>query len=78
MTARRPTTRPAITPSATVTNATSRGAYAGLELKPYAGRPRAMDAQRHPTRIGNRLHYRDGMVTDLAGNPIQPAGAFRC
>lgn len=55
MTAHNPTTRPAITPSATATNATSRGTYAGLELKPYAGRPGAMNAFKLPSRIGIHL-----------------------
>ena len=30
----------------------------------------AQDALAHPSRIGDRLHYRDGRVTDLRGNPI--------
>lgn len=25
----------------------------------------------HPSRRGNRLYYRDGRVTDLAGNPLE-------
>lgn len=33
-------------------------------------RPGAGDALRLPSRRGDRLHYRDGRVTDLAGNPI--------
>ena len=33
-------------------------------------RPHAHDAQRYPTRIGNRLHYRDGTVTDMDGNTV--------
>ena len=46
------------------------------DLAPPADRPHAHDAQRYPSRLGNRLHYRDGMVTDLAGNPIHaPTGA---
>ena len=24
----------------------------------------------HPSRVGNRLHYPDGRITDLAGTPI--------
>ena len=28
------------------------------------------DHLQHPSRIGNRRYYRDGRVTDLAGNPI--------
>lgn len=55
MTARKLTSRAVVTPSVTVTNATSRGAYSGAELKPYQGRPGAMDAFRLPSRIGSRL-----------------------
>ena len=33
-------------------------------------RPGAQDALAHPSRIGDRLHYRDGRVTDLKGTPI--------
>lgn len=36
--------------------------YQGTELEPYAGRPGAMDACALPSRMGNRLHYRDGRV----------------
>lgn len=36
------------------------GSYQGLELKPYAGRPGAMDAFDLPSRMGNRLVFRDG------------------
>ncbi len=55
MTARKLTSRAVVTPSVTVTNATSRGAYSGAELKPYQGRHGAMDAFRLPSRIGSRL-----------------------
>lgn len=40
----------------------SEGNYQGTELEPYAGRPGAMDACALPSRMGNRLHYRDGRV----------------
>lgn len=33
-------------------------------------RPGSMDAFAFPSRMGNTLHWRDGRVTDLAGNPI--------
>lgn len=39
-------------------------------------RPGAGAAAGVPSRMGNRLHHRDGRVTDLAGNPITaPEGA---
>lgn len=30
-----------------------------------------MEHLQHPSRRGNRLYYRDGRVTDMAGNPIE-------
>lgn len=36
--------------------------YQGTELEPYTGRPGAMDACDMPSRMGDRLHYRDGRV----------------
>lgn len=45
--------------------------YDGAELKPYAARPGANDALRWPSRTGNRLHYLDGRITDMAGNPLK-------
>jgi hypothetical protein len=36
----------------------------------HSARPGAMDAFSFPSRFGNLLHYRDGRVTDLAGNPV--------
>ena len=41
------------------------------DLAPPAERPHAQDAQRFPSRVGNRLHYRDGTVTDMAGKAIK-------
>ena len=38
------------------------GAYDGAELRPYEGRPGAMDAFALPSRMGSRLHYRSGAV----------------
>lgn len=43
--------------------------YQGAELTSSA-RPGSMDALAHPSRFGNTLHFRDGRITDLAGNPI--------
>jgi hypothetical protein len=34
--------------------------YDGKEMQPYQGRPGANDALELPSRMGNRLHYRDG------------------
>ena len=38
--------------------------YTGAELRPYTGRPGAMDAFGKPSRVGHRLHYRDGTVVE--------------
>jgi hypothetical protein len=40
------------------------------DLAPPPRRPGADDALQQPSRIGNRLHYRDGRVTNLAGMPV--------
>lgn len=50
----------------------SKGKYTGAELRDPAIRPGADDARGLPSRVGDRLHYRGGRVTDLAGNPIEP------
>ena len=42
--------------------------YNGAELKPYAARPGTEQVHALPSRIGNRLCYPDGRVTDMAGN----------
>lgn len=49
---------------------TKPGKYDGKELAAAPARPCATDTREFPTRISNRLHYRDGRITDLAGNPI--------
>ena len=41
---------------------TTRGLYDGVELRPYDGRPGAMDAFALPSRMGSRLHYRSGAI----------------
>lgn len=41
---------------------TTKGLYTGAELRPYEGRPGAMDAFALPSRMGSRLHYRNGWV----------------
>lgn len=41
------------------------GTYDGAELKPFTGRAGAMDAFTFPSRMGSKLHYRDGRVTEI-------------
>lgn len=45
------------------------GTYNGAELSRAPARA-ARDTREIPTRIGARLHYRDGRVTDLDGHPV--------
>jgi hypothetical protein len=44
---------------------TPEGVYDGAELKPFAGRPGAMDAQVLPSRMGDRRYWRDGRVETI-------------
>lgn len=50
---------------------TSGSAYSCPELT-VCHRPGALDSQALPSRMGQRLHHRDGRITDLNGNPIAP------
>lgn len=52
-----------------ISNASSTAPYTGTELRTHI-RPGAEDALALPSRMSDRLHYRDGRVTDLQGNPI--------
>ena len=59
----KPTTPSVAGPRTTVAATVQSGShYDGRELRPYAGRPGATDALALPSRIGKRLHYRDGRV----------------
>lgn len=51
----------------------TRGLYTGAELRPFDARPGAMDAFALPSRMGSRLHYRDGRV-ERAGDARQAVG----
>lgn len=57
----------------TFANTNTERNYAGHELKPYIGRPNAEQAQTLPSRVGSRLHYRDGLVTNLTGTVLSPS-----
>ena len=39
--------------------------YSCPELRPFDGRPGSMDAFACPSRVGSRLHYRDGRVVEI-------------
>lgn len=47
-------------------NSPPREVYSGSEMRAYTGRPGSMDAFNYPSRIGDRLHHRDGSVTPLS------------
>lgn len=53
-------------------NATTQATYNGAEVCMPALRAGADDALQVPSRVGDRLHFRDGRVTDLHGQPVQP------
>lgn len=48
-----------------IRNSNSTGSYEGKELAPFSGREGANDAIALPSRMGSRLHYRDGRVERL-------------
>jgi hypothetical protein len=55
--------KPTKATSRMLVNAGSRQAYDGAELRPYNGRPGAMDAYKLPSLQGDRrVHYRTGEV----------------
>jgi len=43
-----------------INNMTTGGVYDGADLRPFDGRPGALDALEMPSRMGKRLIYRDG------------------
>jgi len=53
-----------------ISNSSAKGHYKGEEVCMPALRTGADDALAVPSRINDRLYYRDGRVTDLQGQPI--------
>lgn len=51
--------------------------FTAMYIDPPPLRPHAEDALRCPSRYGDRLHHRDGKVTDLAGQPIKTPKATK-
>jgi len=47
-------------PIAKPINVQERGTYDGKELRPYEGRPNAMDAFKLPSVMGSKRMWRDG------------------
>jgi hypothetical protein len=53
-----------------LTRSPVRSVASAADLAPAAPRAGSEGALELPSRIGGRLFYRNGRVTDLAGNPI--------
>lgn len=53
-----------------LTRSPVRSLASAADLAPPALRPGSEDFLTCPSRIGQRLHHRDGRVTDLQGNPF--------
>ena len=61
---------------ALLTRSPIRSIASAADLAPPALRPGSEDFLTCPSRIGQRLHHRDGRVTDLQGNPIKNLGGI--
>jgi len=61
---------PGIGDARLLTQSPTRGKASAADLAPQAPRPGSLHGLECPSRIGHRLHYRDGRVTDLHGNPL--------
>jgi hypothetical protein len=59
-------TEPSVPTVATPRTASpSASVYQGAELRPYTGRAGALDSFAHPSRMGDRLHHRNGSLTPV-------------
>ena len=65
--------KPAKAAPVTFCNSAKKDHYLGEDLTQAPVRPSADDSLRLPSRMGQRLHYRGGLVTCMAGTPIAPA-----
>ncbi len=72
MTARKKQALPHVAPIVgKVCNSTTKGRYeTAKHSAAQVTRPGADSGLAHPTRNGDRLHYRDGRMTTLCGKPI--------
>jgi hypothetical protein len=53
-----------------LTTSPARNKASPADLAPPAGRPQQDANLAHPSRVGNRLHWRDGRITDLNGTVL--------
>ena len=65
--------KPAKAAPMTFCNSFTKKHYLGEDLTLAPVRPSADDSLSLPSRMGQRLHYRGGLVTCMAGTPIAPA-----
>ncbi len=68
--------KPAKAAPVTFCNSATSDHYLGEDLTQAPVRPSADDSLRLPSRMGQRLHYRGGQVTCMAGTPIAPAQQY--
>lgn len=66
---------PEVQPAAWIPAATGGRAHPSSDAdnRPAPMRPGSEQAMGLPSRIGDRLHYRSGLITDMAGAVLQPA-----
>jgi len=68
--------KPAKAAPVTFCNSATSDHYLGEDLTQSPVRPAADDSLSLPSRMGQRLHYRGGLVTCMAGTPIAPAQQY--
>lgn len=59
--------------ASTLTSGKPRRSASRADLAPQPLRRGADIAVHAPSRVGDRLHYRDGSITDMQGHPIAQA-----
>ena len=63
---------PGAGPVELLTRSPARSLASAADLAPPPQRPGQDTNLTHPSRFGDQLHYRSGLVTDLAGKPTTP------
>lgn len=63
---------PGAGPISLLTQSPARMRTSATDTAPPADRPGQDNNLGYPSRHGDRLHYRSGLITDMAGNPIHP------
>lgn len=68
---RRPGRRASTPVTATPAAKDEPNGYPCPELRPFTGRPGAMQAFALPSRVNHRLYHPDGRITGLQGEPLE-------